>query len=109
MSTWIKTARPPRPNSVPPEHAAAASDQVPTLSSLGSHARERFGVRSNIARKARMDRVKVMCALSHMNRPTGRKVSSEDMERLNRKRNKFTREWIYCRQMKRKLLVTVMK
>ena len=56
-----------------------------------------------------MDRVKVMCALSHMNRPTGRKVSSEDMERLNRKRNKFTREWIYCRQMKRKLLVTVMK
>ena len=38
-----------------------------------------------------MHRVKVMCALSHMSRPTGRKVS-EDMEGLNRKRNKFARE-----------------
>jgi len=66
---------------------------MPSLSSLGSHARQSFTVSSNIVITTGVQRVKLMHPLSHMNHPAGRKVSSQEMERLNLKRNKFAREW----------------
>lgn len=48
-----------------------------------------------IARTTTAKGLKVMCRLDRRKYPTGRKVSNEEMKRLNLKRNKFHGEWNY--------------
>ena len=48
-----------------------------------------------IARTTTAKGLKVTCRLDHRKYPTGRKVSNEEMKRLNLKREKFHGEWNY--------------
>jgi hypothetical protein len=51
-----------------------------------------------IARTTTAKGLRVTCRLDHRKYPTGRKVSNEEMKRVNLKRNKFHGEWNYVIQ-----------
>jgi hypothetical protein len=48
-----------------------------------------------ISRTTTAKGLKVTCRLDHRKYPTGRKVSDEEMERVNLERNKFHGDWNY--------------